>query len=172
MATIEVDTGELNDFISRCERAGNGLIKQQLSLFLEGIGMDFLRIIQDEIIKRHVIDTSLLLSSFQKNEKNSVWTLDEGALTLEVGTNVKYAADVNYGHKQTSRFVPGDVVTDGDGKIIKFTYNPSAKTGMMLSAKFVEGKHYWEAGLAIIEKLFPQTIEKKMNEWLNNYFGR
>ena len=69
------------------------------------------------------------------------------------------------------RFVPGDVVTDSSGKIKEFHYNKNAKTGMMLKQKFVKGKHYWESGIRIMEKILPGVIEAKMQEWLGSYFG-
>lgn len=165
MAQINVDTSDLDSFVKLCETAGNRLLKEQLGQSLDGIGVDFLRIIEQEIIKRGAVDTRLLLHSFSVGADGNIWTLDEGNLTLEVGTNVEYAAPVNYGHNQSKRFVPGR----WEGK--RFVYDPSAKSGMMLTAKFVQGYHFWEAGLRAIEKIFPKSIEAKTNTWLNSYFG-
>ena len=118
----------------------------------------------------------LLLSGFHKGDSNNIWEISDGGLTLTVGTNVEYAAFVNDGHwtcgnGKDMRFVPGDVVTDSSGKIKEFHYNKNAKTGMMLKQKFVKGKHYWESGIRIMEKILPGVIEAKMQEWLDSYFG-
>lgn len=165
MAKIEIDTSDLSTFFDKCKKAGSGDLKKEFELFLEGIGMEFLRVIQDEIVSKQVVDTRLLLSSFQKGDNDNVWILNEGSLTLEVGTNVKYAKYVNDGHWQNKRFVPGH--WSGD----RFIYNPGEKSGMMLTAKRVEGKHYWESGIAIIEKMMPDFLERKMQDWLDKYFG-
>lgn len=165
MVKIEVDTSELSTFFDKCIRAGSGDLKKEFESFLEGIGMEFLRVIQDEIVSKQVVDTRLLLSSFQKGDNENVWILNEGSLTLEAGTNVKYAKYANDGHWQNKRFVPGH--WSGD----RFIYNPGEKTGMMLTAKRVEGKKYWESGIKVIEKLLPGLLERKMQEWLNKYFG-
>lgn len=172
MAKIEVDTSELSAFFDKCLKAGNGDLKKEFDLFLEGIGMDFLRIIQDEIISKEVKDTRDLLASFQKGENDNVWIHNSGALTLEVGTNVQYAKYVNDGHWQNRRFIPGDVVIGKDGKVKEFKYNPSAKTGIMLTAKRVEGKHYWESGIKIIEAMLPKFLDAKIQQWLEQYFSR
>lgn len=165
MVKIEVDTSELSNFFDKCIRAGSGDLKKEFESFLEGIGMEFLRVIQDEIVSKQVVDTRLLLSSFQKGDNENVWILNEGSLTIEVGTNVKYAKYANDGHWQNKRFVPGH--WSGD----RFIYNPGEKTGMMLTAKRVEGKKYWESGIKVIEKMLPGLLERKMQEWLNKYFG-
>lgn len=166
----------MNDFFGQCASAGNGDFKKALGEVVEGLGTEFLRIIEDEIIRLKVIDTRLLLSGFHKGDSNNIWEISDGGLTLTVGTNVEYAAFVNDGHwtcgnGKDMRFVPGDVVTDSSGKIKEFHYNKNAKTGMMLKQKFVKGKHYWESGIRIMEKMLPGIVEAKMQEWLDSYFG-
>lgn len=44
------------------------------------------------------------------------------------------------------------------------------KSGMVLKRKFVEGKHYWENAIDAFEKIMPGLLEKKLQEWLDNYF--
>ena len=112
MAQVTFDTVELENFVKRLGTAAQGDFKRALNKFLEGLGMEFLRILQDEIVRRNVLDYRLLLHSFQKGDGENVWTLDENGLTLEVGTNVEYAKFVNDGHWTNPkgierRFVPG-----------------------------------------------------------------
>ncbi len=110
------------------------------------------------------MDTRQLLSSFQKGGDGNVWNL--GGLTLEVGTSVSYAGYVNDGHsQQPGRYIPG--YWSGH----RFIYDPSAKTGMVLKKNWVEGKHYWESALRILDKLCPEFLDKKLQEWLDRYFG-
>lgn len=169
MSDIIVDVSSFDEFFDRLERAANGDFKKELTLFLQGLGEEFLRLIQDEIIRRKVMDSRLLLNSFDKGTKGNVWVLKEGPLSLEVGTNVNYAAYVNDGHWTNPkgvkiRFVPGR--WEGD----RFIYVKGAKTGMILKQKWVEGAHYWESALKILEKLVPNMLEAKVNQWLATYF--
>ena len=64
-----------------------------------------------------------------------------------------------------TRWVPGR--WNGD----RFIYDPSSKTGMLLKQKWVPGKHYWDSALRIIEKMFPKLLDRKMQEWIDRYFG-
>ncbi|GAB5084987.1 HK97 gp10 family phage protein [Ruminococcus sp. 25CYCFAH16] len=165
-----LEADEMKEFFEKCRRAGNGVFKRELSLFLEGIGLEFLRIIEDEIIRLKVMDTRLLLNSFHKGEDENVWRLSDSGLTLEVGTNVEYASYVNDGHwtckkGEKMRFVPG--YWSGN----RFIYDSSAKSGMMLKQNWVKGAHYWESGLRILDKMLPGLTEAKLQQWINSYFG-
>ena len=53
----------------------------------------------------------------------------------------------------------------------RFIYDPSAKGGMVLKQQWVEGYHYWESGLKIIEEMMPKLLENKLQAWLNDYFA-
>lgn len=167
---ISIDVSELNHFFDLMESAGNTGFKNELKKFMEGIGNEFLRIVEDEIIRRNALDTRLLLNSFHKGDANNVWVIQNEGLTLEVGTNVEYASYVNDGHWTNpsgvaTRWVPG--YWNGD----RFVYSPGAKTGMLLKQKWIEGKHYWEAAIRIIDQLIPRFVEAKLDAWLRSYFG-
>ena len=115
-------------------------------------------------------DTRQLLASFEKGEQGNVWELSDGDLTLEVGTNVDYASYVNDGHWTNPkgvqyRFVPGYWLDDG-----RFIYDPSAEGGMVLKQHWVEGKHYWESALRILDKMMPDLLDAKLQTWLDEYF--
>ncbi len=166
---VTVDLSQIKVFFGRVQQAASGDFKKELELFLEGLGYEFLRILEDEIIRKKVIDTRLLLNSFQKGNENNVWIFNDGKLSLEVGTNVEYAAYVNDGHwtckkGEIGRFVPG--IWEGD----KFIYQKGAKTGMYLKQQWVEGRHYWESALKIMETIYPKFLEAKLEEWLKKYF--
>lgn len=167
---VEIDMSEFKEFFGRVERAAQGEFRKEFELFLEAIGNEFLRVLQDEIIRRKVLDTRLLLASFEKGSNGNVWSIEEGGLMLEVGTNISYAGYVNDGHWTNTkgvarRWVPG--YWSGD----HFIYDPSAETGMLLKQKWVEGAHYWESALRIINKIYPEVLERKLQEWLDRYFG-
>lgn len=167
---MEIDCSQLERFVEQMEGAANGLFKQEVHKFLEGIGDKFLEIVVEEIKRRNVMDTRLLLNSFQKGSEGGVWKTETGGMTLEIGTNVEYASYVNDGHLTNPegvkrRWVPG--YWNGD----RFIYSPGVKTGMLLQQKWVEGAHYWEGAIRIIERMIPQFLEKKMAEWLSSYFG-
>lgn len=170
MATVEFDMSEIRKFFQSLERAAKGDFKKEMEEWLEAVGTDFLRVVQDEIVRRKVLDTRLLLNSFTKGDGGNVWELSDGDLTLEVGTNVEYAGYANDGHWTNPkgvqrRWVPG--YWEGD----RFIYDPSAKTGMLLKQHWVEGAHYFESALRIYEKMFQTEAENKLQEWLERYFG-
>ena len=170
MDTVAFDLSEIRAFFQSMERAAKGDFKKDMEEWLEAVGTDFLRVVQDEIVRRKVLDTRLLLNSFTKGDGGNVWELSDGDLTLEVGTNVEYAGYVNDGHWTNPkgvqrRWVPG--YWEGD----RFIYDPSAKTGMLLKQHWVEGAHYFESALRIYEKMFQTEAENKLQEWLERYFG-
>jgi len=181
MGNKTVDVSQMEDFFNRMEKAANGEFKKELELFLIGLGEEFLRIVEDEIIRKGVVDTRLLLNSFQRGSKKNIWELKEGNLSLEVGSSLEYAAYVNDGHYMVNedtkgaftlkdgtlaRFVPGR--WEGD----RFVYIRGAKTGMILRRKEkpVEGAHYWESAIHILEKMMPHLLEAKLQKWIDTYF--
>jgi len=134
--------------------------KQDFTTFLEGEGFKLLDIVQDKIIGMEVVDTRRLLNSFDKGGNDNVWTIKNGGLTLEIGTNVEYAAAVNDGHRQKRRWVPGRWKGD------KFIYDPNSDTGMMLTERFVPGKPYWDNAIATFERIFPQDGQQWVDKWV------
>lgn len=170
MATVEFDMSEFREFFKTMERAAKGDFRKEIETYLEAIGFDFLKVVQDEIIRRKVMDTRLLLASFSKGADGNVWELTDGGLTLEVGTNVNYASYVNDGHWTNTkgverRWVPG--YWKGD----RFVYDPAAETGMLLKQKWVEGAHFFESAIRIYNKVFQAELDVKLQEWLDSYFG-
>lgn len=167
---VEFSLDAFTPFIQRLRQAASGDFKKELETFMEGLGTEFLRVVEDEIIRRKVMDTRLLLASFHEGGDGNVWEVSDGGLSLEVGTNVEYAAYVNDGHwtnpKGVSRrFVPG--TWEGD----RFVYDPGAKTGMVLKQHWVEGSHYFDSAVRIFEKMFPDILEAKLQDWINSYFS-
>ena len=169
MKYVNIDTSDAGRFFDALEAAARGGFRKEVELFLEGLGVEFLRIVEDEIIRREVLDTRLLLASFHKGDSNNVWDITDGGLTLEVGSTLKYAGYVNDGHWTNPkgvarRFVPG--YWEGD----RFIYDPEAEGGMVLKQKWVDGKPYWDSALRILDKMLPEFLDAKLQEWLDNYF--
>lgn len=167
---VDIDMSEFREFFGKFERAARGDFRSEVEQFLEATGFDFLRVVQDEIERRQVLDSRQLLASFTRGDDGNVWELTDGGLTLEVGTNLDYAGYVNDGHWTNTagverRWVPG--YWDGD----RFIYDPAADTGMLLKQHWVEGKHYFDSALRIYDKIFQATARAKMSEWLEKYFG-
>jgi len=169
MSTINFDMSELKQFFQQMENVARGKFKEDFTVWLEAIGFDFLRVVQDEIKNRKVIDSRLLLDSFTKDDSGNVWRMLDDGLTLEVGTNVNYANYVEKGHwtnpqGTAQRFVPG--YWEGD----RFIYDKNAESGMVLKQKWIEGKHYFESALRIYETIFKESTERKLQQWIDNYF--
>ena len=47
---VDIDMSEFKEFFGSLERAAKGEFRKELELFLEGLGSEFLRILQDEIV--------------------------------------------------------------------------------------------------------------------------
>jgi hypothetical protein len=96
---MRVDLRGLDAFRKKLKQAASGELKEQFNIWLEGMGMEFLGVIQDNIIRLGVTDTRALLTSFKRGDDECVFEITNNGLTLKVGTNIKYAKWVNDGHK-------------------------------------------------------------------------
>ncbi len=94
MAEITIDMSEYEAFFQRMKQAGSGVFEKEIALFFEGLGMEFLRMVQDEIISAGALDTRLMLASFGKGGGNNVWEVSNGGLTLTVGSTLDYAVNM------------------------------------------------------------------------------
>ena len=168
---VSIDTTELRRFIERLNQAGRGKeFEKELSRFLDAIAVEFLSYVQDFIIQAGSVDTRLLLNSFQKSGEGNVFIAQEGGLQIEVGTNVEYASFVNDGHWLNPRGVDMRWVP-GEWQGERFIYQPGAKTGMLLKQKWIEGSHYFDDAIRLMERMAPQFMERKMRQWLEQYFS-
>lgn len=156
----QITTRGFREFSAKLNRMANGL-DRNVALWLEASGFQFLEEVQNQIISLAVVDTRLLLNSFTKGDGENVWRSSDGGLTLDVGTSVSYAKVVNDGHQQVRRFVPGR--WEGHS----FEYDPHAPTGMMLTAKFIEGRPYWDNAIAIYERMFQTAFDRQFRQWVH-----
>lgn len=166
---LEIDG--LDEFYAAIEKAEKGGFAEQIALWLEAIGIEFLDIVQDEIIRTGTVDTRRLLNSFQRSGAASIWSMNKNGLVLEVGTNLDYASYANDGHFTIDpskgvdrRWVPGHWVGD------HFMYNPNAKTGMLLKFTWIDGSGYWDNALAIYEKIFEKSLDNLLQRWIDSEF--
>lgn len=167
---VNIDCEKLRAFVNKLNSAARVDLNKEILVFLEALSDEFLRIVVDEIIRTKTVDTRLLLNSFQKGGDENIYILNEGGMTIEVGTNVTYASYVNDGHWLNpkgvdTRWVPGH--SDGE----HFIYDPSANTGMLLKQKWIEGTHYFDSAVGIIEKMIPHFLDRKIQEWAQKYFS-
>jgi len=178
---VDVDVSEFKAFFQKMERAAKGDFRKELELFLEAIGNEFLAEVQDALIHRHK-NTGLgqLVSSFVKDDEHNIWSYEDGGLTLEVGSSLEYAIYVNSGHRtldpaknkhftlksgELARFVPGY----WQGK--RFIYDRSADGGMVLRLHWVDGLYFFDFALGKMEKTISAALDKKLQDWLDRYFG-
>ena len=160
----------MEQVMSKLERLADPDLKRQFALWLEASGFEFLDIVQDEIIRAQVVDFRNLLNSFKKGDQENVWVIKNGGLTIDIGTNVKYAKFVNDGHWLNpsgveKRWVPGR--WNGE----RFEYDPSSDTGMLLKQQWVEGQPYWDQAVAIFERIFAASFERKFRQWIQSELG-
>ena len=66
-----------------------------LEEYKDAMGYTFLGEVRTEILRQQLVDTRLLVNSFQKGATDNVWTRSRANRTaLEVGTTVEYAVNV------------------------------------------------------------------------------
>lgn len=166
---LEIDG--LDEFMTSIQKAIDGELKDQMELWLDAMGMEFLDLIQDEVMRTETVDTRRLLNSFEKGDRDNFWSVSDGGLTLDVGTNLEYASFANDGHFTINpskgldrRWVPG--YWRGD----RFVYSPGSDTGMLLKLTWVDGTGYWDSALAIFQKVFDKSLERRLQEWLDATF--
>ncbi|KXZ13389.1 HK97 gp10 family phage protein [Bacillus nakamurai] len=151
-------------------KAASGDFSRQAAKWLEQSGMQFLDLVRDELIHSRGIDTERLLSSFRKGAQDHVWITEKGGLSLEIGTNLDYASFLNDGHWTVSdenvRWVPG--YFQGS----RFIYDPSASTGMALKKQWISGSQFWDDALLLYEKLFENSLNRRLDKWLNTLGGK
>lgn len=175
MSKFEIDCSEMKEFFSEFSKFSGETLKKEFQLFLDGLGLEFLRIVSDEIKSRNVTDTRMLLASFSKGDGNNCWKWIDGYQTLEVGSLLEYAAPVNDGHWTCrkgipGRFVPGDVVLDSNGKVLEFNYNPDAKTGIYVKQQWIKARPYFSYSIEVISNMLPEMMEKKIDQIFERYF--
>ena len=169
---VSIDSTELRRFVEKLEKAGRGgKFKKELIGFLDSLAVTFLQEAEDFAIIRESVDTRNLASSLRIGNEGNIFISGEDGLRIEVGTNVKYASFVNDGHWLNPegvdmRWVPGEWKGD------RFEYQPGAKTGMLLKQDYIKGNHFFDDAVRHMEMdVIPKSMEKKMQEWLDKYFG-
>lgn len=165
---MRVQMRGLENFNRALRRAASGDLMRQYRIWLEAVGMEFLSMVQDEIVRLRVVNTRLLLNSFSRGDGDCVFKITNRGLKLEVGTNVEYARYVNDGHNANpqgveKRWVPG--YWNGD----EFVYDRSAKTGMLLKQQYIEGSHYFDIAQSAFESILGQLLERKLQRYLNTF---
>lgn len=159
-----IDVSQLENFARQCEAAAADL-KPYAGQVLDEVGEKFLDIVQAAIQGAGNVDKGKLLASFAKGGGGNIYVLNTGGLTLTIGTSVEYAKWVNDGHRQKpGRFVPG--VWEGN----HFRYVPGAKTGMVLKASFVQGSHFFDKSVQVLERMFPEMTDRAFEQFFRRYF--
>ena len=67
-----------------------------LNEYVDAMGYTFLGEVRTEILRQQLVDTRLLVNSFQKGVEGNIW--ERGTTSIEAGTAVDYAKYVNEGH--------------------------------------------------------------------------
>ena len=177
---IDIEIRGIKQLIAKFEKAGKGDFNDQMNLWLEAMGIEFLDVVQDEIIRQQILDTRGLLSSFKKGNKDNVWIFQGKAitLTLEVGTILEYASYINDGYPLVTANKPHRVLKDGTlARWVpgvwtgdSFEYIRGSQEGMLLKEKFIPGRPYFEDAESIFRILFNASLDKKIQQWLDRYF--
>ncbi|MFS0655645.1 HK97 gp10 family phage protein [Bacillus sp. 179-C3.3 HS] len=160
----------LDRLLTNLQEAIDGGLQAEYQEWLSEMGLQFLDIVQDELMKEKSVDTGRLLRSFQKGDKENHFLITQGGLTLEVGTALDYASYVNDGHATSSngerRWVPGRWIGN------RFEYDPNMSTGMMLASQWIEGTGYWDHAFMLYVQMFESSLDRKLQSYIDRHFGR
>lgn len=167
---VSVKAHGLDKLLKKLRKVTNGNLQRQFTLWLEAQGFELIDEIQEQIRRLDTVDTRRLLNSFDKGSEGNVWEIKNGGLTLQIGTNIKYAKLVNDGHWTNppgvkTRWVPGRWRGE------RFEYDPDADTGMLLKQQWIDGQPYWDSAIAIYKRLFAESFKRKLREWLRDELG-
>ena len=107
-----------------------------------------------EVIPYVPVDTSRLV--------DSIFVFKDGIPQdyVEVGTNVHYALYVNDGHVQHKRFLPAEKLSAGG----RAKYLKDGSKGIMLSERYVSGKHFMEKGFTSAKPRLETLIDSFMKQ--------
>lgn len=87
------------------------------------------------------------------------WTRTQPAgSSIKVYNDTEYSLDVEYGHRQRRRWVPGY------WKGNRFVYDSAAKTGMMLKEKFIPGAKMLHKGMEDFKGNFKDDISEVLED--------
>lgn len=128
---------------------------------LQRMGNIFKREIKETITRLNVVDTGRLRDNWN--------VIRTSPYSVTVGTNVEYAKMVNDGHRQERRFVPGRWRSNGTFEYIPYPMNNGE--GMMLTARFVQGRKFIEKARASALPKIRADVEHFMQTVLNEVFG-
>lgn len=159
---VKIDIKGLDEFIKRLKQVTSGELREKFNIWLEGIGMEFLDTVQDEIIRLKVVDSRRLLNSFDKSDDDCIFKITSNGLVLEVGTNVEYARWVNDGHSIGSKKLT--IKTKNGRKLALGNVK-----NWVRKREWWEGYHYFDVSLKIFEKIFNTSLEKNLQEWLDTF---
>lgn len=67
-----------------------------LDTYVDAMGYTFLGEVRTEILRQQLVDTRLLVNSFQKGVEGNIWERQD--TRIETGSAVSYASYVNDGH--------------------------------------------------------------------------
>lgn len=138
--SVEVDTAGILDKLSPDK------VSQVKEKGLSYASQEMIRVLQ----RNSPVDHGLLKQWFLES-------LDESEAVIK--SPAVYARWVNDGHdQQPGRFIPG--TWNGD----KFQYIPRNKTGMVLKAGHVEGKHFVEDSISDVEARLDGYFLKALSE--------
>lgn len=84
---------------------------------------------------------------------------------VQVGTNVEYATYVNYGYTSKRRFLPAKYLDTPKGRKYLGKNN---KSGIMLKAKTIKGKHFMEKGMQVATP----NIHAELDNWVQTMLAK
>lgn len=160
---------EMYEFFNIIEQESMNF-ENEIKSWLRSWCEEFLDNVVEEIKKRDVIDSGILRDSFIKGDKLNVWIERDSGLTIEVGSEVEYAAAVNYGHKTcpegvAERWVPGYWL----GK--RFVYDRFSKTGMLLRQQWIDARPFFTSVERYASEDFTEYMSNKLNERLDHIWS-
>lgn len=87
---------------------------------------------------------------------------------IDINNSSEYASFVEDGHSTTGqgvarRWVPGNWIGD------KFVYDPNSKDGMMLTKKWIDGKHMAAISLKRLENRIQHEYDVALTKWLKEH---
>ncbi len=168
---FEWDREEFKALVNKFKYMSDIGFKKFCYKYLDTMGEQLLDEIVKEIKKNEHIVSGLLIRSFKRGHEENHFKLDLGKLELEVGSITEYAGFVNDGHWLNPQGTEKSFVSGYWTKKGHFKHDPNAKSGMVVTQRWIEGSHYFDNAVDVIEKLMPEKFEEMLEAYYEGIFA-
>ena len=150
---MSFDYSEFVEFYERTVKFEAGVEQFITNLLLE-VGKETYELTK----KLTPIDTRETIDAWELSDV----TRDGEYLVITISNPLEHASHLEDGHQQHRRFLPGAVASNG-----KFRYIKGHKTGIMLTNRWIPGRHMARVAITTIQFRLPSRYQTAFDQYLS-----